>query len=142
MDDALVTSFHAFMDAYSAARTAVANANPAPIKALCSRRDDMSQCGFWGGVEQGWDEVSQRWDWVAAQFIPGPGDVTATTHLLTVEGTMAYGVFTEHWWCQTVHQTEPGTMLIRATLIFRYEDGAWKAVHRHGDDRITKTPPS
>jgi hypothetical protein len=30
----------------------------------------------------------------------------------------------------------------RATLIFRREDGVWKAVHRHGDNAVAKAPPS
>jgi hypothetical protein len=32
--------------------------------------------------------------------------------------------------------------MIRATLIFRWEDGTWKAVHRHGDNAVEKAPPS
>jgi hypothetical protein len=29
---------------------------------------------------------------------------------------------------------EPTELMIRATLIFQREYGAWKAVHRHGDN--------
>jgi ketosteroid isomerase-like protein len=32
--------------------------------------------------------------------------------------------------------------MIRATLVFRREDGTWKAVHRHGDNAVVKAPPS
>jgi ketosteroid isomerase-like protein len=32
--------------------------------------------------------------------------------------------------------------MIRATLIFRREDGVWKAVHRHGDNAVAKALPS
>jgi ketosteroid isomerase-like protein len=32
--------------------------------------------------------------------------------------------------------------MIRATLIFRREDGEWKAVHRHGDNAVEKVSPS
>src|SRR3712207_3998031 len=59
--------------------------------ALCSHSDAISQCGFWGGVESSWAEVSERWDWVAAQFVPGPGVVTSDTAFLTVSGEMALG---------------------------------------------------
>src|SRR5215207_10090555 len=109
------------------ALTAVANGDPEPVKALCSHSDAISQCGFWGGVESGWAEVSERWDWVAAQFVPGPGVVTSD---------MAYGVFIERWWGQFASRSEPTELMIRATLIFRREDGVWKAVHRHGDNAV------
>ena len=123
------------------ALTAVANGDPEPMKALCSHGDAVSQCGFWGGVERGWAEVGDRWDWVAAQFVPGPGAVTSDTVFLSVTSEMAYGVFIERWWGQFTSRSEPTETMIRATLIFRREDGIWRAVHRHGDDRVAKAPP-
>ena len=131
-----------FLDQLREALTAVANGDPEPMKALCSHSDAISQCGFWGGVESGWAEVGERWDWVAAQFVPGPGVVTSDTAFLTVSGDMAYGVFIERWWGQFAGRTEPIELMIRATLIFRREDGIWKAVHRHGDNAVEKAPPS
>ena len=130
-----------FLRQLGEALTAVANGDPAPMKALCSHGDAVSQCGFWGGVERGWAAVGERWDWVAAQFVPGPGVVTADPVFLTATGEMAYGVFLERWWGQFAGRSEPSELMIRATLIFRREDGAWKAVHRHGDDRVGKAPP-
>jgi ketosteroid isomerase-like protein len=123
------------------ALTAVANGDPKPMKALCSHGDAVSQCGFWGGVERGWAEVADRWDWVAAAFVPGPGEVTSDTVFLTATAEMAYGVFLERWWGQFAGRAEPTETTVRATLIFRREDGAWKAIHRHGDDRVAKAPP-
>jgi len=131
-----------FLDQLCEALTAVANGDPEPMKALCSHTDAISQCGFWGSVESGWAEVSERWDWVAAQFEPGPGVVTSDTAFLTVSGDMAYGVFIERWWGQFTNRSEPTELMIRATLIFRREDGVWKAVHRHGDNAVAKAPLS
>jgi hypothetical protein len=99
-----------------------------------SHTDAISQCGFWGGVESGWAEVGERWEWVAEQFVPDLGEVTSDTAFLTVSGDMAYGVFIERWWGQFKSRPEPTELMIRATLIFRREDGEWKAVHRHGDN--------
>ena len=130
-----------FLRQLGEALTAVANGNPEPMKALCSHRDAISQCGIWGGVEHGWAEVSERWDWVAAQFVPGSGVVTSEAVFTTVTGDMAYGVFIERWWGQYTTRPAPSELLIRATLIFRREDGVWKAVHRHGDDRVIKAEP-
>src|SRR5829696_627944 len=86
-----------FLDQLREARTAVANGDSEPMKALCSHADAVSQCGFWGGVESGWAEVGERWEWVASQFVPGPGVVSSESAFLTVSGDMAYGVFIEPW---------------------------------------------
>src|SRR5215218_3227973 len=131
-----------FLEELRKARSAVANGDPEPMKALCSHTDEVSQCGFWGGVESGWAEVGERWEWVASQFVSGLGDVTSETAFLTVNGGMAYGVFIERWRGQFKSRPEPIELMIRATLIFRREDGEWKAVHRHGDNAVEKAPPS
>ena len=131
-----------FLEELREALTAVANGDPEPMKALCSYTDAVSQCGLWGGVESGWAEVGERWEWVASQFVAGPGDVTSDTAFLTVSGDMAYGVFIERWWGQLKSRSEPAELVLRATLIFRREDGTWKAVHRHGDNAVQKAAPS
>ena len=131
-----------FLDELRGALTAVANGDPEPMKALCSHTDAVSQCGLWGGVESGWAEVGERWEWVASQFVPGPGEVRSDTAFLTVNGDMAYGVFIERWWGQLKSRSEPAELMLRATLIFRREDGTWKAIHRHGDSGVEKAPPS
>lgn len=141
LDQSVETTLQAFLDQHLIAINAVANGDPEPIKALCSRRADMSQCGYWGGVERGWEEVSERWDWVADQFVPGPGVVSSDTVLATVTGNLAYGVFIERWWGHLKQQPEPREMSIRATLVFRREDGNWKTVHRHGDSLVNKVGP-
>jgi ketosteroid isomerase-like protein len=141
VENQVADSLQPFLRQLGRALTAVANGDSEPMKALCSHTDAISQCGFWGGVERGWAEVSERWDWVAAQFLPGAGVVTSETSFLTATNEMAYGVFIERWWGQFTSRSEPTETMIRATLIFRRENGSWKAVHRHGDERIAKAPP-
>jgi ketosteroid isomerase-like protein len=131
-----------FLEELHEALTAVANGDPEPMKALCSHTDDVSQCGLWGGVESGWAEVGERWEWVASQFVAGQGEVTSETAFLTVNGDMAYGVFIERWRGQLKSRSEPAELMLRATLIFRREDGEWRAVHRHGDYAVEKVSPS
>lgn len=141
MTPTVATTFEPILRDYVAALNAVANGDPEPIKALCSRADDTSQCGYWGGVEVGWEELSGRWDWVAAQFVLGSGSVSIEPAVASMCGAIAHGVFIEHWWTQFMGRAEPAETLIRVTLIFRQEDGVWKAVHRHGDALLTKAPP-
>jgi ketosteroid isomerase-like protein len=141
VENQVADSLQPFLRQLGRALTAVANGDSEPMKALCSHTDAISQCGLWGGVEHGWAEVSERWDWVAAQFLPGAGVVTSETSFLTATNEMAYGVFIERWRGQFTSRSEPTETMIRATLIFRRENGSWKAVHRHGDERIAKAPP-
>src|SRR5215204_2385138 len=131
-----------FLDQLSEALSAVANGDPEPMKALCSHTDAVSQCGFWGGVESGWAEVGERWEWVASQFVAGQGEVTSESAFLTMSGDMAYGVFIERWWGQFEGRSEQTELMIRATLIFRREGSEWKAIHRHGDNAVEKVSPS
>src|SRR3712207_1661811 len=142
VDQHAADTLQPFLDQLHEALTAVANGDPEPMKALCSHTDAISQCGFWGVVEHGWAEVSERWDLVAAQFVPGAGEVTSDTAFLTATGDTAYGVFIECWRGRFASRPEPTELMIRATLIFRREDGIWKAVHRHGDNAVEKAPPS
>ena len=51
-----------------------------------------------------------------------------------VIGDMAYTAGYEH--TEAIVRGEPRTYTLRATQIYRREDGEWKVVHRHGD-----TPP-
>jgi hypothetical protein len=74
-----VGTLQPFLDELRGALTAVANGDSEPMKALCSHTDAVSQCGLWGGVESGWAEVGERWEWVASQFVPGPGEVSSDT---------------------------------------------------------------
>lgn len=48
-----------------------------------------------------------------------------------VIGDMAYTVGYEH--TQAIVRGEPRTYTLRATQIYRRENGEWKVVHRHGD---------
>src|SRR3954453_14301112 len=47
-------------------------------------------------------------------------------------GDLAYIVALEHT-TASINTNEPMPYVLRATTIFRREDGEWKVVHRHGD---------
>jgi ketosteroid isomerase-like protein len=48
-----------------------------------------------------------------------------------VVGDMAYTAGPEHTTCSIDGQ--PGSYTLRATQVYRIEDGEWKVAHRHGD---------
>ena len=89
MEQHAADTLQPFLHQLREALTAVANGDRELMKALCSHSDAVSQCGFWGVVEHGWAKVGERWDWVAAQFVTGPGVVMTDTVFLTVSGEMA-----------------------------------------------------
>ena len=46
-------------------------------------------------------------------------------------GDMAYTAGLEHTSCSVDGQA--GSYTLRATQVYRFEDGEWKVAHRHGD---------
>jgi len=44
---------------------------PAAFLALWSRSDDVTLCGGFGGVERGWQNVTNRLTWVSAKYSEG-----------------------------------------------------------------------
>lgn len=115
-----------------AAETAVHNGDAGPRRAIWSHTEPVTVLGaardavgrgevddLFSMLERMFSDCrSYRYDVVAAEVI----------------GDVAYTVGYEH--TQATVNGEPRTYTLRATQIYRREDGAWKVVHRHGD-----TPP-
>src|SRR5215207_2937520 len=89
--------------------------NPEPVQELFSHRDDASLANPYGPPVRGWDEVAK------------------TTEL-------AYVVQIEHLESKIGEREEITPYALRATMIFRPEDGSWKVVHRHADPITTPQP--
>lgn len=102
-----------------------------PIKALHSHAAEVTSFYGMGGYEKGWEAVSKRWDWAAANLFRGGGAKTVTYENLSsgVSGDLGYTVDIEH------HVGENGETRrsLRVTHIFRREGGEWRLVHRHGN---------
>jgi ketosteroid isomerase-like protein len=54
---------------------------------------------------------------------------------------LAYVVQIEHLESKVGQSEEITSYSLRATMIFRPEDGTWKVVHRHADPITTPQPP-
>jgi hypothetical protein len=50
--------------------------DPAPIKSMWAKTDDVTLFVAFGGYERGWDQVGPRLDWGASQFSPPASDNT------------------------------------------------------------------
>ena len=74
----------------------------------CSRDDEASQSGAWGGVERGGTEGNARWDWVGApQFLPGESTLKQEVVLTRVTEEMADAAFIERGQVRLVDRPDP-----------------------------------
>ena len=132
--------FRAFLTTFEAGLDRFVNGDPTIWKQNLSRRSGTSIMGGWGGYEIG-GEVEPRYDWAVAQFRDS-GARVKVEYLTTVVGAdIAYTVSIERSQVRIGDTDKPVAMALRATHLFRKEDGAWKLVHRHADHAVAKVTP-
>jgi pimeloyl-ACP methyl ester carboxylesterase/ketosteroid isomerase-like protein len=132
-------SFDAVLASVEAAQVQLVNGQPGPFKALWSQREDVTLSGGLGGaIAKGWTQVSERLDWVAAQYVDG-----ARTHQEVaryVGQDLAYVVLRETIRFKNPADGRAAVQELRVTQVFRREDGRWRIVHRHADSQVVKNP--
>ena len=84
-----------------------------------------------GDERGGWGEIEPIFETLGEQF---SDCLSYENEILAAEarGDLAYIVALEHT-TASINGAEPTPYILRATTIFRREDGEWKVVHRHGD---------
>ena len=110
------------------AEIAVHNGDAGPRRAIWSRNDPVTVLGAWKNAS-GQQELDQLFAHLANSF----SDCTSYEYELLeaeVRGDTAYTVGFEHTSASV--NGEPRTYTLRATQIYRREDGEWKVAHRHG----------
>lgn len=111
------------------AEIALHRGDAGPRGALWSHDDPVTLFGAEVN-RSGWAELSPTFEWLASRFT----DCTSLEYEIVAAGAsgdLAYLVCIER-----IKATANGVSTpyaLRATTIFRREDGAWRAVHRHGD---------
>jgi ketosteroid isomerase-like protein len=111
------------------AELALHNGDAAPRRAFWSRNEPVSVLGAWHNAK-GQDEVAKLFTALAKSF----SNCTSYAFELQaydVIGDMAYTAGLEHTSASV--EGEPRTYTLRATQVYRREDGEWKVAHRHGD---------
>jgi ketosteroid isomerase-like protein len=101
-----------------------------PWAAIWSTHEPVSLFGA-AGSASGPQEVRRIQEWVATQFA-GLVDDDVEIVAAGACGDLAYTVAFEHKTVDTP-RGEPVTYTLRATHVFRREDGEWQVVHRHAD---------
>ncbi|THA55782.1 nuclear transport factor 2 family protein [Streptomyces sp. A1136] len=111
------------------AEIALHNGDAGPRYAIWSRREPVSVMGAWKSVV-GYEDVSALFHKLAETF----SDCTSYEHEIVavdVVGDAAYTVGYER--TQASVDGEPRRYVLRATQVYRREDGEWKVAHRHAD---------
>jgi ketosteroid isomerase-like protein len=136
----LSREFQAMLARVDAAQLELQNGQPAAFKALWSHADDVTLSGGFGGtIEKGWESISRRLDWVAAQFSQGTN--TRERIVANANGDLGYTVQIEHLLFRVPGQVKESTRDYRVTMIFRREAEGWRIVHRQADSQMTKQAP-
>ncbi|MGA8209713.1 MAG: nuclear transport factor 2 family protein [Nocardioidaceae bacterium] len=110
------------------AEIAVHNGDAGPRRAIWSRNDPVSVLGAWKNAS-GQEELDDLFTHLVASF----SDCTSYEFQLLaaeVRGDTAYTVGLEHTSASV--NGVPRTYTLRATQIYRREDGVWRVAHRHG----------
>lgn len=112
-----------------AAEQAIHNGDVEPRLALWSRHDPVTLYGAKLSAS-GWDELEPTFREVASWFTDSVSydfEVVAAG----ASGDLAYTVGYEH--NKVTVDGQPATYTLRATHVYRREDGQWRIVHRHAD---------
>src|SRR5215210_646837 len=113
--------------------------NPEPAKDLWSHREDVSLANPYGPPVRGWDEVAKTTEHAAS--LRRDGEATSYEIVAKyVTAELAYVVQIEQAESKIGAREEITPYALRATMIFRPEDGEWKVVHRHADPITTAQP--
>jgi len=113
--------------------------NPEPAKDLWSHREDVSLAKPYGPPVRGRDEVAKVVEHAAS--LRRDGEATSYEIVAKyVAAELAYVGQIEQAESKIGASEEITPLALRATMIFRPEDGEWKVVHRHADPITTPQP--
>lgn len=130
--DLIVEQYHRALDA-------VVRGDPASMKKLFSRRDDVTLANPIGPPVRGWSEVEKTMERAVSQL--REGEPNRFERISGHAGTdLAYMVEIERTRMKVGGSEEASPVSLRVTTIFRLEDGLWKVLHRHADPITSPRP--
>jgi len=135
--------FDRFLERYEAANSAFLNGDPVPWLAIVAENDPASIFGGFGGLgDVGVVGVHQRYLLAARAFLPSGAEVDIDYLVKDVQGRIAYTVAIERADVLYAGQTALHPQVLRVTMLFRFERGDWKIIHRHADTMIDLQLPT
>lgn len=126
--------FRDFLARRQEATAAFFNGDAVPWKAQATHTDEITMFGGFGGAEQGWAAVADRYTWAAARNAEGSVQSDIIAYHVTPE--MAYTVAIEHGEVRPTGEEEFAPKALRVTEIFRRDGADWKLIHRHADPLV------
>ena len=113
--------------------------NPEPTLKLFSHREDVTLANPFGPPAHGWEHVAKTVEHAASQVRDGEF-VGSELVAKYVTPELAYVVQLERPKAKLGRREDITPFALRATMIFRPEEGTWKIVHRHADPITTAQP--
>jgi ketosteroid isomerase-like protein len=136
---ATVADLDQVLEQWHLAQDEFVKGNPELVKQMWSHAEDVSVANPYGPPVRGWDEVTEVVEHAASLRRDGKAtgyEVVAKY----VTGELAYVVQIERAESKVGDGEEITPYVLRATNIFRPEEGEWKIVHRHADPITTPRP--
>ena len=136
---AVVEGVDQLIEQYHLATDEFLKGNPEPTKRLFSHQEDVTLANPLGPPVRGWEQVAEVLE--HASSISRDGELTSVeTVAKHVTPEQAYVVQIERPKAKVGAREDITPFALRATMIFRPEDGEWKIVHRHADPITTAQP--
>ncbi len=123
--------FDEVLERYHQALGEFMKGDPEPVWKLHSHRDDATLANPRGGIAHGWEQVAQRMADVASGRREGEMSFEVVERFVSPE--LACVVQMERAKAKFGASEDVTTYALRATILFRREDGSWKVAHRHAD---------
>ena len=113
--------------------------NPEPVKQLWSHRENVTLANPISPPVRGWEQVAQTIERAASNFRDGENvGIEIIERYATPE--LAYVLEIEQAKAKIGGGEDIVPNALRATMIFRPEEGTWKLVHRHTDPITSPRP--
>jgi ketosteroid isomerase-like protein len=107
---------------------------------MFSAREDVSLANPFGGVARGPKQVAETQGRNATNYRDGDASGFETISKYFTED-LAYLVEVERGRAKIAGGQDFVPVTLRATSIFRREEGTWKVIHRHADPFTSYRPP-
>jgi hypothetical protein len=135
--------FERFLERYKDANSAFLNGDPGPWLSIATENEPASIFGGFGGLgESGVAEVDQRYLLAAGAFRPSGAEVEIEYLVKDVQGRLAYTVAIERADVLFAGHTAVQPQVLRVTMLFRFERGGWRIIHRHADTMVDLQLPT
>ncbi len=115
--------------------------DPKPYMRLFSNRTDVSLLGAFGGISVGSEESANHATQRASYFQEGK-NLSFESLVKYSKADLGYTVEVERFEAKIGGTADIVRVALRATTIFRRENGVWKVAHRIGDPLVSRIDPT